>query len=186
MKKLLLILPILFSFNGWAQLPEIGSDYEECAAIAGIMSENEDDYRNSINQCDWIHIKGFVQVNDDEIDNLLLTAETDYFNLPFFNSEDNNGKPEKDPFETEDEYQLRLEKWVPKTTKNINFILSKRVSASEYNAENESWDHKIWSPESVGYFSRNYEASTYIGSNAFGAEREIVKTNMTRYDKNVC
>ena len=110
---------------------------------------------------------GWAQVSDDEIDNLLLTAETDYFNLPFFNSDQSNGKPEKDPFETEDEYQLRLEQWVPKTPKNINFILSKGVSTSEYNADNESWDHKIWNPESVGYVSRNYEESTYIGSNAF-------------------
>ena len=123
----------------------------------------------------FIASNGWAQVSDDEIDNILVTAETDYFNLPFFNSDDNNGKPKKDPFETEEEYQLRLEKWVPKLPKNINFRLTKKISASEYNADNESWEHKIWDSESLGYFTRNIENSTYIGSNAFGAEREITK-----------
>ena len=53
MKKLILISALLFNFNGWAEVMVYeGNNFEECKAIASIMTNNDSDYNKSMKTCD--------------------------------------------------------------------------------------------------------------------------------------
>ena len=52
MKKLILISALLFNFNGWAEVMVYeGNNFEECKAIASIMTNNDSDYNESMKIC---------------------------------------------------------------------------------------------------------------------------------------
>ncbi len=52
MKKLILISALLFSINGWGEVMVYeGNNFEECKAIASIMTNNDSDYNESMKTC---------------------------------------------------------------------------------------------------------------------------------------
>ena len=58
MKKLILISVLLFSFNSWADITRYkGNNFEECKAIASIMSFNKYEYAESMKTCNLLKPK---------------------------------------------------------------------------------------------------------------------------------
>ena len=52
MKHLIPISALLFTFNGWTEVMIYeGNNFEECKAIASIMTQNDSDYNESMKTC---------------------------------------------------------------------------------------------------------------------------------------
>ena len=55
MKHLIPISALLFTFNGWAEVMIYeGNNFEECKAIASIMTQNDSDYNESMKTCNLL------------------------------------------------------------------------------------------------------------------------------------
>ena len=51
-KQLILISALFFTFNGWGEVMVYeGNNFEECKAIASIMTQNDSDYNESMKTC---------------------------------------------------------------------------------------------------------------------------------------
>ena len=51
-KQLILISALFFTFNGWGEVMVYeGNNFEECKAIASIMTNNDSDYNESMKTC---------------------------------------------------------------------------------------------------------------------------------------
>ena len=54
-KQLILISTLFFTFNGWAEVMVYeGNNFEECKAIASIMTQNDSDYNESMKTCNLL------------------------------------------------------------------------------------------------------------------------------------